>query len=98
MMSLYLASIYFQTERSLYFLSKLNVKNARDLGMANARYNACCAATWDEKKFPFKYLLEYEHYAGKICKMFTDKPIKRKRREHTIEGQESFIKECDVNE
>lgn len=54
-------------------------------------YNACCKARWDEKKFPFKYLLEYEHYAGKKCKMFTDEPIKRKRRENIIEGQESFF-------
>lgn len=50
-------------------------------------YNACCAAMWNEKKFPYDYLMEYEHYAGKICKLFTDKPIKRKRREHIIQGQ-----------
>ena len=37
-MSLYLASIYFQTERSLNFLSKLNARNARGSGTANARY------------------------------------------------------------
>lgn len=58
-------------------------------------YNACWAARWDDKKFPFKYLLEYERYAGKKCKMFTDKPIERKRREHTIEGQESLFKEVE---
>jgi hypothetical protein len=56
-------------------------------------YNACWEARYDEKKFPFKYLLEYECYAGKRCKMFTDKPIERKRREHIIEGQESLFKE-----
>lgn len=56
-------------------------------------YNACWEARWNEDKFPYSYLLEYEHYAGKKCKMFTDKPIERKHREHKIEGQESLFKE-----
>lgn len=38
-----------------------------------------------------EYLLEYEHYAGKKFKMFRDEPIKRKRREHIIEGQEALF-------
>lgn len=50
-------------------------------------YNACWDARWDENKFPYDDLLEYEHYAGKRCKKFTSEPIKRKRREHIIEGQ-----------
>lgn len=58
-------------------------------------YNACWEARWNEDKFPYSYLLEYEHYAGKKCKMFTDKPIERKRKEHKIEGQESLFKEVE---
>lgn len=54
-------------------------------------YNACWAARWDEKKFPYDDLLEYEHYAGKKCKKFTDEPIRKKRREHIIEGQETLF-------
>lgn len=54
-------------------------------------YNACWEARWDKNKFPYEYLLEYEYYAGKRCKMFTDKPIERKRREYIIEGQEALF-------
>lgn len=56
-------------------------------------YNACWDARWDEKKFPYDELLEYEHYAGKRCKMFTDKPIKRKRKAHNVEGQLNLFTE-----
>ena len=56
-------------------------------------YNACWDARWDEKKFPYEYLLEYEHYAGKRCKKFTDMPIKRKRKAHNVEGQLNLFAE-----
>lgn len=56
-------------------------------------YNACWEARWDENKFPYEYLLEYEHYAGMKCKKFTDMPIKRKRKAHNVEGQLNLFTE-----
>jgi len=32
-----------------------------------------------ESSFPFDYLLDYEKFAGKRCKLFTEDPIPRKR-------------------
>ena len=50
--------------------------------------NACYEAMWDHSKFPYNSLLDYaEGYAGKICKLYTDVPIKRKRKEHNCQGQ-----------
>ena len=39
-------------------------------------------ARWiGEKSFPFDDLLDYEVYAGKVCKSFTDVPTPRKKRQ-----------------
>lgn len=44
-------------------------------------------ARWDEKYFPYSDLMEYEQYAGKVCKRFTtEKPIKKWHRKQ-IDGQ-----------
>lgn len=45
---------------------------------------------WDKSKFPYKYLLDYEGYGGKECILFTDKPMKRKKKNREIEGQITF--------
>ena len=50
-------------------------------------FNACMDARYDASKFPYSDLLEFEHYAGKRCKSFTDKPLERKRRNVQIVGQ-----------
>ena len=44
-------------------------------------------ARCDEKYFPYSDLMEYEQYAGKVCKRFTtEKPIKKWHRKQ-IDGQ-----------
>jgi len=53
-------------------------------------FSACCAAMWDKSKFPYKYLLDYEGYGGKECILFTDKPMKRKKKNRELEGQITF--------
>ena len=48
-------------------------------------------ARWDEKYFPYDDLLEYEQYAGKVCKRFTtEKPKRKKSVRKEIEGQISI--------
>ena len=49
---------------------------------------------FDESEFPYSDLLEPDNgYGGKLCKSFTDEPIKRKRtsRKNNIEGQISIF-------
>lgn len=54
-------------------------------------YNACWKARWDNKYFPFNDLLDYEGYAGKKCKRFTDEPIHYgKKPIKNIDGQLSM--------
>ena len=54
-------------------------------------YRACQLARWDETKFPYDNLLDFaDGYAGKACRLFTDEPMKRQRREKQISGQITF--------
>lgn len=58
--------------------------------------SACFAAMWDERKFPFDSLLDFAGgYAGKTCKQFTNELQKRKKREHSVQGQ---MRWGDVND
>ena len=44
-------------------------------------------ARFDEKRFPYDQLMDYEKYGGKVCKRFTnEKPVKKWHR-HEVDGQ-----------
>ena len=51
--------------------------------------NAIEVARWiGESVFPFEWLLDWKHYAGKRCKRFSTEPIPRKQKTtRPIEGQ-----------
>ena len=38
-----------------------------------------------EEVFPFDDLLDWEHYAGKACKIYTTKPLERKKPQHKVD-------------
>ena len=49
-------------------------------------YSACSRA--DKSCFPYDDLLDYKGgYGGKLCKSFTDQPIRRMKRDRPIKGQ-----------
>lgn len=54
-------------------------------------FNACEQARFDKSKFPYEYLLDYESgLAGKECRLFTNMPAERKRKNKQIQGQCTF--------
>lgn len=55
-------------------------------------YNACWEARFDESRFPYEYLLDFaDGVGGKQCKLFTDVPIKRKKQDRPLEGQQKLF-------
>ena len=54
--------------------------------------NRIYMAMWDENKFPFDDLLEFEGVGGKVCKKFTTEAIKRRKNSNLQEerGQITF--------
>ena len=57
-------------------------------------YNLCWDARFDKTKFPYEYLLDFASgLGGKVCKLFTDKPIKRKPKYKQVPGQMVFAME-----
>ena len=61
-------------------------------------FTACERARFDDKAFPYEYLLDYESgLGGKECKLFTDKPIERKPRNKQLNGQCTMFTRSEDN-